>query len=71
LSPPGRPSLSGPPDGPIPASVGTFINAKRLATWQSAALLRTTGWTEDKIVSEDEFLKALAGIMTKRQGQRR
>lgn len=48
--------------------VRAWIMAQRLAGWQSAALLRAMGWTEDKQVSEAEFNQALKSAMARPQG---
>ena len=49
-------------------AVSAWVGEKRIATWQSAALLRAKGWADDKKVTEDEFNKALASIMSRTQG---
>jgi len=49
-------------------AVFEWVGEKRLATWQSAALLRAKGWAEDKLVTEDEFNKALSAAMSRTQG---
>lgn len=46
----------------------TWISGQRLASWQSAALLRAMGWTDDKQVSEAEFNRALKAVLARPQG---
>jgi hypothetical protein len=53
---------------PVLKPVAAWIAEKRLASWQSAALLRGLGWTEDKQVDEEEFIVGLAQAMSRRQG---
>ena len=49
-------------------TVSAWINEKRLASWQSAALLRANGWADDKQVTEADFVKALGTAMNRKQG---
>jgi len=56
------------PEVPGLKAVSAWVGEKRIATWQSAALLRARGWTDDKKVTEDDFNKALAAAMSRPQG---
>jgi len=53
---------------PGPIKVGDWVERKKLATWQSAALLRAQGWLNDKTVTEAEFDQALSALKTRNQG---
>jgi len=48
--------------------VGDWVEKKKLATWQSAALLRAQSWLNDKTVTEAEFDQALSALKTRNQG---
>lgn len=48
--------------------VSDLAEAKQLATWQTAALLRAQGWTGDKLVTETEFDQALNALKSRGQG---
>ena len=47
-----------------------WFKEKRLASWQSAGLLRAQGWTADKMVSAAEFDSAFNQLMHRPQGAR-
>jgi|GEM_PF-1433467 hypothetical protein len=51
--------------------VRSWIIAQRLASWQSAALLRARGWTDDKRVSQADFDRALKETLNRPLGGRR
>ncbi len=53
---------------PVVKSVHTWANEKRLATWQTALLLKSSGWLGDKKVSEEDFTRALAVSLNRKQG---
>ena len=55
-------------NGSVLKAVAAWVGEKRIATWQSAALLRAKGWTDDKKVTENDFNKALAAAMSRPQG---
>lgn len=63
----GEPEIS-EPAVPELESISRLANNHRVPGWQLAALLRFTGWTDDRQVSEEEFVKALSGLENRRMG---
>ena len=63
----GDPEIS-EPAVPELESISQLANNHRVPGWQLAALLRFTGWTDDRQVSEEEFVKALSGLKNRRMG---
>lgn len=63
----GEPEIS-EPAVPELESISQLANNHRVPGWQLAALLRFTGWTDDRQVSEEEFVKALSGLKNRRMG---
>ena len=63
----GDPEIS-EPTAPELESISRLANNHRVPGWQLAALLRFTGWTDDRQVSEEEFVKALSGLKNRRMG---
>ena len=53
---------------PVLMSISEFAMKHRLATWQTAALLRLMEWTPEKQVSESEFASALNILHSRRIG---
>ena len=53
---------------PVLMSISELAMKHRLATWQTAALLRLMEWTPEKQVSESEFASALNILHSRRIG---
>ncbi len=49
-------------------AVSQWASERRLAGWQTAAILRVKGWAEDKQIDEAEFEAARKSFMTRAQG---
>lgn len=48
--------------------VAVLANRRRVLSWQLAGLLRLMGWTDDKLVTEEEFKDALNLLRERRIG---
>ncbi len=55
-------------ESPLLKPACTWANENRLATWQTALLLKAAGWLPDKKVSEEEFNRAMAASIKRKQG---
>lgn len=49
-------------------SISELAMRHRLASWQTAALLRMMGWQDDRLAGEDEFRDAMAMLQNRRIG---
>lgn len=56
------------PSGPKLESLSVLADRHRIPAWQQAALSRYMGWQDDKMVSDDEYRKALTGLRQRRIG---
>ena len=48
--------------------VDELANKHRIPSWQTAALVRLMGWEEGKLVTDDEYKKALQKLTNRRIG---
>ncbi len=55
-------------ESPLLKPAHTWANENRLASWQTAMLLKVCGWLADRRVSEEEFNKAMATVLKRKQG---
>ncbi len=51
-------------------SVSAWAKAQEIETWQLTGMLRLKRWTADKMVTADDFSKALDGLLNHRAGRR-
>jgi hypothetical protein len=56
------------PEEPVLYSLEELAQAKRVPSWQSAALHRLMGWEPGKHVSEAEYMAGLARLKNRRIG---
>lgn len=49
-------------------SVSLLAERHRVPGWQLAALLRFTGWNDDKMIRDEAFRQALAELKSRRTG---
>ena len=54
--------------GPVLESLSVLADRHRVSSWQQAALLRFMDWTDDKLVSDAEYLAALENLKHRRIG---
>lgn len=55
-------------DSPVLEKLNVLADRFRIPAWQQAALLRYTGWMDDKLVTEDEYRKELENLKNRRIG---
>lgn len=57
-----------PDDSPALEKLNVLADRFRVPSWQQAALLRYTGWMDDKLVPEDEYRRELENLKNRRIG---
>ena len=57
-----------PADMPRLESLSVLADRHRIPAWHQAALLRYMGWQDDKMVTDEDYRKALDGLKHRRIG---
>jgi hypothetical protein len=57
------------PDTAEMHSVGAWAKAQEIETWQLSGMLRLKRWTADKMITSDDFSKALKSLLNHRAGK--